>query len=472
MSEKADLGIVGLGVTGRNLLLNIMDHGLSVVGYDRNLDHIQALHSQAHHREIHITHDLNHLMALLKSNRTIMILEPAGEATRRMIETVLSLLSTGDLIIDGSDSDIRDTERYAKCSEEARILYLGVGISGDEHDLRYGASFMLGGSAKAYQRARDIFEIIAAKIDNRPCVAYMGPRSAGHYVKMILNRIERELMQLVMESYDLMKRGLGMNDDQLSQIYDGWNHDKLNSRLMGITADIFRCGDWHIEERLVDLALDESQHEDIEMRVLHDIRTLDANLLAGQIAISMYPLSIDKDQRLEASRILTGPNFAFLNQDPNIIHRIGDALYAAMILVFAENMAELQSASMAHGYGLDLAKVAHIWRGGSIRPALLKSIQAAYQSHPDLANVLLDPQLSEEINSCQMNLRAAVSMAVGLGIPAPGFMTALSYYDTYRSTWLPTHLIHEQQVYFYLGSENHVDEKTNSILMKSENAAK
>jgi 6-phosphogluconate dehydrogenase len=375
-----------------------------------------------------------------------------------VIRDLLPHLQPGDLIIDGGNSHFDDTDLRGKMLAEKGLHFLGVGISGGESGARHGPSIMPGGPREAYERVRPIFEAVAAKVNGEPCVTYLGPGSAGHYVKMVHNGIEYGLMQLIAESYDLMTRGLGLSDDELHDVYARWNETELNGFLIEITAQIFRQVDEKTGRRLVDVILDEARQKGTGKWTSQDGMELQAPTPTIDAAVAARDLSTYKTERETASRLLGGPSPSFQGERGAFLEQLRSALYAAMILTYAQGMALLRVASQSYGYGLDLEAVARIWRGGCIiRAALLEPIRAAYRARPDLANLLLDPDLSAELVRRQGDLRAIVSHAAGLGIPAPGLMASLAYLDGYRSAWLPANLIQAQRDYFGAHTYERVD---------------
>ncbi|MEN6451442.1 MAG: NADP-dependent phosphogluconate dehydrogenase [Thermoguttaceae bacterium] len=444
-----EIGIVGLGVMGRNLLLNMADNGFPVAGFDVDASKVASLQAESGSRDVHGASSLAELTDLLRKPRAILFLVPAGPPVDAVIRGLIPYTEPGDVFIDAGNSHFKDTDRRARAMEMQGIDYLGVGISGGELGARVGPSIMPGGPRQAYERVRPLFEAIAAKVDGEPCAAYLGPGSAGHYVKMVHNGIEYGLMRLISETYHLMKQGLGLNDDQLADVYQQWNRSELSGYLIGITADIFRKRDDRTGNRLIDMILDESGQKGTGMWTSEDALSLQVPVLAIDVAVAMREMSVLKAEREAASRVLAGPSRTFRGDKKAAIAQIGGALYAAMIVTYAQGMAQLRRASEAYGYGLNLEDVARIWRGGCIiRAAVLETILAAYHAQPGLPNLLLDPRVAEEVVSRQDALRAVVRAAAELGIPAPGLMVSLAYFDSYRSAWLPDNLTEAQRDYF------------------------
>jgi len=464
-----DIGMIGLGVMGRNLVLNMADHGYAVAGYDRDVSQVQALRREAAGRNVRGVDKPADLIAALRRPRAVMLLVPAGPPVDAVIAALLPQLEPGDMIIDGGNSHFKDTDLRARTLAEKGFTYLGVGISGGEHGARHGPSLMPGGPRAAYERVRPIFEAVAAQVDGQPCVAYLGPGSAGHYVKMVHNGIEYGLMQLIAETYDLMKRGLGLTDDQLCDIYDRWNKSELNSYLVEITAHIFRQPDERTGQRLIDVILDAAKQKGTGMWTSQDAMDLQVPAPTIDLAVAMRDLSALKAEREAASGRLDRPIRPLASRRPAagdeaeataFIERLRNALYAAMIMTYAQGLAQLGHASGAYRYDLDLEAVARIWRGGCIiRAAVLEKIRAAYQAQPDLPNLLLDSSLGGEVMARQEDLRNVVHAAIDAGIPVPGLAVSLAYLDGYRSAWLPANLIQAQRDYFGAHTYERVDAK-------------
>lgn len=457
---RYELGMVGLGVMGRNLLQNMADHGYRVVGYDQDVSKVQALQAEAEERAIRGAESLEEFVSLLQTPRAIMMLVPAGKPVDSVIGDLLPYLEARDLIIDGGNSYFKDTDLRGVTVADKGILYLGVGISGGSHGARFGPSMMPGGPKDAYERVRPIFEAVAAHVNGDPCVTYLSPASAGHYVKMVHNGIEYGFIQLIAETYDLMKRGLGLSDDQLHAVYKRWKQRELNSYLLEITVDIFLQVDEKTGKRLIDVILDEAKQKGTGMWTSQDAMDLQMPVPTIDIAVAMRNLSAFESERVEASQVLTGPKATFKGDRQGFIKKLGNALYAAMIITYAQGMAQLTRASDTYDYDLDLEAVARIWRGGCIiRAALLEEIRAAYRRQPDLPNLLIDSELRQRVMTRQADLRAVVRTAAELGIPAPGLMVALAYFDGYRSAWLPANLIQAQRDYFGAHTYERIDEK-------------
>jgi 6-phosphogluconate dehydrogenase len=449
-NKKCDIGLIGLGVMGRNFAQNMADHGFSVAGYDRDEEKIQALISEkTKQQDLRAGHDIKEFLGLLSRPRAVMMLVPAGDPVDAVIDEVLPHLEPGDLIIDSGNSRFTDTNRRIRSIEGKGFLYLGMGMSGGESGARRGPSLMPGGTRKGYERIDKILKSAAAHVDNDPCVAYLGPGSAGHYVKMVHNGIEYALMQLISETYDLMKRGLQMEPEELHAVFDRMNQEELNSYLIEITSDIFLQKDEKTGTPLIDVIIDEARQKGTGEWTAWDALDLQVPAFNIDIAVMMRDMSAYKKLREKVGKVFKGPRPQFEGERDPIIRRIKNALYAAMIIVYTQGMALLAQASNKYGYGLDLETVARIWRGGCIiRAALLEHIRSAYQSNPSLENMLLDDHLSRLVVAREKDLRYIVGTGVTLGLPMPGLMMALAYFDAIRSSRLPANLIMAQRDYF------------------------
>jgi len=458
--QKYEVGMVGLGVMGRNFVLNIADHGFSVSGYDKDLSKVQQLQTEAGSRPIYAAKDLEEFIGSLASPRTLIMLVPAGKIVDNVIRDLLPHLEKGDLIIDAGNSHFTDTDLRSKSLAEKGILYMGVGVSGGEEGARHGPSLMPGGLKEAYERVRPIFEAVAAQVEGEPCVAYLGPGSAGHYVKMIHNGIEYGLMQLIAESYDLMKRGLGLSNNELSVVYGNWNEAELNAYLMEITSRIFTKVDERTEKQLIDLILDEAKQKGTGMWTSQDAMDIQIPTSVIDAAVVARNLSALKSEREAASKQFKVKTSRFKGDREVILNQLKSAMYISMIITYAQGMAQLRVASKVYEYHLNLEDVARIWRGGCIiRAALLEDIRAAFHANPDLPNLINDGRLGDVVIATQKDLRTVVSLAVKLGLPIPCLMASLAYFDSYRSAWLPANLIQAQRDDFGAHTYERVDAK-------------
>lgn len=448
--EGYDLGMVGLGVMGRNLVLNMADHGFSVAGFDGSAEKTAELVREATGtRDLRGASSLRELAGSLKRPRAVMLLVPAGPPVDAVIDGLVPCLGPSDLIIDGGNSHFVDTERRARSLAEKGLIFLGMGISGGESGARRGPSMMPGGPREGYERVRAILEKAAAQVRGEPCVAYMGKGAAGHYVKMVHNGIEYGLMQLIAETYDLMKRGLGLGNQELHDVYSRWRKSELEAYLLDITADIFLQRDDATGDPLIDLILDEAAQKGTGKWTSWEALDLHVPTPTIDAAVMMRDMSVLKTERAAARGIYHGPEKTWHEDRAHFLDLLRNALHAAMIITFAQGMALLRRASTVHDYELDLEAVARIWRGGCIiRAALLEDIREAFRSDPELPNLLLDPRLAREVRNRQAELRSVVRTAAARGLPVPGLMASLAYLDAYRSEWLPANLIQAQRDYF------------------------
>jgi 6-phosphogluconate dehydrogenase len=455
-----EIGIIGLGVMGRNFALNIRDRGFPVTGYDRAAKQRAAWRAESGDEKSFAPERLTDMIRLLRKPRAVMMLVPAGPPVDAVIRELLPLLENGDVIIDGGNSLFSDTDLRQRTVAEKGLLYLGVGISGGESGARNGPSLMPGGPPEAYERVRPVFEAAAARADGEPCVAYLGPGSAGHYVKMVHNGIEYALLQLIAETYGMMKRGMGLSDGELREVYGGWRRSELDSYLMEITADIFGRTDAETGRPLIDVILDEAKQKGTGKWTSEDAMELQVPIPTVDAAVSMRNLSLHRQQRLAIHDALRIPPRKVSGERGALIERMRSALYAAWIASYAQGMAQLRAASAAYGYNLSLETVARIWRGGCIiRAALLEKIRTAFQRQSGLENLLLDPDLGTEAARRSDDLRGAVCEAVACAIPVPALTASLGYLDAFRSDWLPANLIQAQRDYFGAHTYERIDEK-------------
>jgi len=456
--KKCEIGMVGLGVMGRNLLLNMADHGFAVAGYDKDQQKVEALRSEAGERPILGAENVADFISLLRKPRAVMLLVPAGPIVDSVIHDLLPYLEPGDLVIDAGNSHFTDTDLRQKALEEKGLHFFGMGVSGGESGARHGPSMMPGGPQQAYSQVQSVLEACAAQVDGDPCVTYLGPRSAGHYVKMVHNGIEYGIMQLLSETYDLLRRGLGLSDDALGDLFDKWNKAELNGYLVEITADIFRKVDDQTGKRLVDVVLDAAHQKGTGMWTSQDALGLHVPTPNIDIAVAMRNLSGQEAERKAVSEKLGMPPHTFQGDQIGFTEQVRSALYAAIIITYAQGMAQLSAASTEYQYDLNLSDVARIWRSGCIiRSALLEPIRAAYSRQPEQLNLLLDDNLGKAVLERISDLRAVAQVSIGLGIPAPGFSTALAYFDSLSATHLPANLIQAQRDYFGAHTYERID---------------
>ncbi|MBC9912704.1 NADP-dependent phosphogluconate dehydrogenase [Chitinophaga varians] len=445
-----DFGMIGLGVMGRNLLLNMADHGFSVIGFDKDAAKNAALESAATPgTTVKGVAELATMVQLLERPRKLMMLVPAGQPVDDVIESLIPLLEQGDVVIDGGNSHYTDTLRRVQYLREKGIHFMGMGVSGGEQGARTGPSIMPGGDLDAYAKVRPMLEAIAAKVKETPCVAYLGKEGAGHYVKMVHNGIEYAIMQLISESYALLQKGAGLNNDELHQVFTDWNNGALQSFLVEITADIFKQQDDKTSARLLDVISDKAGSKGTGKWTSQDAMELPVAVPVIDTAVAMRTLSGYKDQRLEAEKLYTAPDQTIHVSREMWIKQVHDALYFATILSYAQGLAMLHEASRDLQMEIPLPEVVKVWRGGCIiRSSLLEVFTQAYQQDANLANILLDKGVAYLVQSVEANTRAVVAQAAQAGIQAAGFMSALSYFDAFRTGRMATNLIQAQRDYF------------------------
>jgi len=453
-----DIGMIGLGVMGRNLLLNLADHGYGVAGFDTDPAKVEALRAEGGARRVCAAASLEAFIGALREPRKIMMLVPAGPPVDNVIAGLLPHLQRGDIVIDGGNSYFKDTDLRRNMLAERGISYLGLGISGGERGARSGPSIMPGGCKKAYERVRALFESVAARAEGQPCIAYMGPGSAGHYVKMVHNGIEYGLMQLIAETYDLMKRGLGLSDGRYHDVFAEWNRGDLESFLLEITSHIFCEIDDVTGKRLVDLILDTAEQKGTGRWSAQDAMTLGVPVPTLGVAVTMRNLSAMKDERVTASEMLGVPAHRYEGDAGAFLEALRHALYCSFVVSYAQGMALLREASVQYKYELDFEEIARTWRGGCIiRSAIVERIRQAFARQGDLENIMLDPDLAGELRRREQDWRFVVATAARLGIPAAAMMASLGYFDAFRSAWLPANLIQAQRDYFGAHTFERVD---------------
>jgi len=457
--EGCDLGLIGLGVMGRNFALNVADHAFSVAGCDLDADKAQKLEAEkAGGHAVRAGCDIREFVGWLRRPRAVMLLVPAGEAVDSVIEDIAPLLDKGDLIIDSGNSRFVDTDRRSEMLAEKGLLFMGMGMSGGASGARHGPSLMPGGPQDGYARVRSMLEAAAAHVDGEPCVAHLGAGSAGHYVKMVHNGIEYGIMQLIAEAYDLMNRGLGLEAEALHKIFSQWNRSELNAYLIEITAAIFAKQDDQTGNPLVEMVLDHARQKGTGKWVSWDAMDLQVATPTIDAAVMMRNMSSRKAERQHAADVLNGPARGFRQDHQKFIEQLKNALYATMIITYAQGMALLAKASKSRRYGLELETVARIWRGGCIiRAALLEDIRGAYRNQGDLTNLLLNPQLGQAVMQRQNDLRDVVRTGLDCGLPVPALMASLSYFDAYRSARLPANLVQAQRDCFGSHTYERVD---------------
>ena len=461
MKEKADIGLIGLAVMGQNLVLNMNDHGYTVAVYNRTVSKVdEFMNDAARGRETIIpTHSMEEFIATLKRPRKVMLMVKAGEVVDKFIEQILPHLEKGDLIIDGGNSHFPDTERRSRELQEKGIIYIGTGVSGGEEGARRGPSIMPGGNPAGWEHVKNIFQDISAKVENgEACCDWVGEGGAGHYVKMVHNGIEYGDMQMICEAYDILHQGLKLSYDELYEIFREWNTGELDSYLIEITRDIMKTKDSD-GEPLVEKILDKAGQKGTGKWT--GISSLDLGMPVTLIVEAVYSrcLSALKSERVEASRILSGPDKKLDGEKKEIIEDVKKALLASKIVSYAQGYMLMKEAAREYGWNLNYGGIALMWRGGCIiRSAFLGKIKEAFDNNSELTNLLLDPYFVGVIDSCQASWRRTVSRAVTSGIPVPALSSALSFFDGYRAERLPANLLQAQRDYFGAHTYERVDE--------------
>jgi 6-phosphogluconate dehydrogenase len=447
---QCDFGLVGLAVMGQNLVLNMDDHGFRVAVFNRTTSKVdEFLNTTARGTKVVGTHSLKELVSVLKLPRRVMLMVKAGQPVDDFIELLLPLLEPGDIIIDGGNSNYQDSMRRTAYVESKGLLFIGTGVSGGEEGARHGPSIMPGGSPPAWSYVKDIFQSIAAKVeDGTPCCDWVGENGAGHFVKMVHNGIEYGDMQLISESYHLMRSLLAMSHDEMHQTFAEWNRGKLDSYLIQITGDIMAYKD-EDGAPLVDKILDAAGQKGTGRWTVEAALEAGIPLTLVAEAVLARSLSALKDERLEASRLLSGPEAHFKGDKVGFVNDIRDALYASKIISYTQGYMLMRAAAQEYGWNLNYGGIALMWRGGCIiRSVFLGKIKQAYERNPGLSNLLLDKYFKAEVENAQAAWRRVVARAVEAGIPVPAMSSALAFYDGYRLERLPANLIQAQRDYF------------------------
>ncbi|MHB1034215.1 MAG: decarboxylating NADP(+)-dependent phosphogluconate dehydrogenase [Pirellulales bacterium] len=453
MPDLCDIGLVGLAVMGENLALNIESRGFRIAVFNRTTSVVDRfLESRAAGKNVVGCHSVEELVSKLASPRKVMLMVKAGQAVDDFIERLIPLLLPGDVIIDGGNTHFADTERRTKYVESKGLLYIGTGVSGGEEGALKGPSMMPGGSPKAWPLVKPIFQAIAAKVGpNRdiPCCEWVGPRGAGHYVKMVHNGIEYGDMQLICEAYYVMQRALSLTNDELYDVFAQWNQGDLDSYLIEITRDIFSVKDDQTGKHLVDLILDAAGAKGTGKWMSQ--LALDLGVPSTLVTEAVYArcLSAMWQSRARASKALSGPSGRYQGDKQQFVEQVREALYASKICSYAQGFVQMQAAAKEYDWPLNFGPIALLWRGGCIiRARFLDRIKEAFDADATLENLLLAPYFTQVVQKAQPAWRNVVTTAVNLGIPVPALTTALTYFDGYRTARLPANLLQAQRDYF------------------------
>lgn len=458
-----DFGLIGLAVMGQNLALNVESRGFSVAVYNRTASKTDTfMKERAGGRKIEAAYSVEELAGMLSRPRKVMIMVKAGPPVDAMIGRLVPFLEPGDIIIDGGNSHFLDTRMRSLELEEKAILFLGTGISGGEEGALHGPSIMPGGSRKAYEQVEDIFLKIAAKVDGIPCCAYLGPKDAGHFVKMVHNGIEYADMQLIAEAYDFMRRGMGLTMGEIREEFEKWKDGDLSSYLIDITADILGAVDPETGGPMLDVILDRAGQKGTGKWTSRAALNMGAPISVIDSAVFARNISAMKEERVRASKILTGPVKKYEGDRDEMLRAVHDALLCSKISSYAQGMAMLGQASREYKFGLKLGEIAQIWKGGCIIHAkLLEPIKQAFSKNPDLPGLFLDDYFRKILDEKQVSWRIRVAETVLTGVPCPCTAAALEYYDSYRSAKLPANMLQAQRDYFGAHTYQRVDREGN-----------
>ncbi len=442
--------MIGLGTMGCNLVLNMSDHNFSVAGYDKDMKKTENLNILGEGKNVKGFNDVATFVLSLELPRVIMLLVPAGPIVDAVVKDLKPFLGKEDIIVDCGNSHFTDTQRRIDELEKEGLHFFGLGVSGGEKGARFGPSIMPGGNVDAYKRLAPMLEAIAAKINDVPCTAYMGTGAAGHYVKMVHNGIEYAAMEMIAETYHLLKKHAGLSNEELHTVFATWNKGRLQSFLVEITATIFAEKDDVGEGMLIDKIKDTAKQKGTGAWMSQDAMATGSPIPSIDASVTARILSSMRNDRLVASNIFSDIDISITTDDKlNFIKMVEDALYSAFILTYAQGLSMLKTSSDNYKYHTDLKTVATIWRGGCIiRAAMLEDIMQAYEQEPTLKNILNSDMFIEKIKLSQASLRKIVQLGAQIGIPLPSFSASLNYFDAYKSAWLPANLIQAQRDFF------------------------
>ncbi|MCD4686388.1 MAG: NADP-dependent phosphogluconate dehydrogenase [Anaerolineae bacterium] len=451
------IGMVGLGVMGANLARNLASNGFTVAGYDLDADKRAAF--DTHTAEgVKSFADVESFLAVLEKPRRIILLVPSS-VVDKAIEPLKPHMDQGDLLIDLGNSFFGETEQRSERLAQEGFLFIGSGVSGGEKGALRGPSIMPGGQPEAYALIKAAFEAISAKVNGEPCVTYIGPRGAGHYVKMVHNGIEYGIMQLIAEAYDLLHRGAGVSYEDMHQAFTTWNNAEMDSYLIEITADILGHTDPDTGKPIAEVILDEAKQKGTGKWTSQNALDLGIPTHTINAAVEARVISALKDQRIAAQAVFSGPDTAFDGDQGTFIAQVRAALYASILAAYAQGIALMQAASAEYDYDLNMDAIARIWRGGCIiRAGLLEDIRKTYSTQPDLPNMMLAEPFRTQIQERQAAWRSVIQTAVGLGIPVPALASSLAYFDAYRTGRLPANMTQAQRDYFGSHTYRRVDQ--------------
>lgn len=459
-AQQFDFGMIGLGVMGRNLLLNMADHGFKVIGFDKDEQKTTAFEKAASSgTTVKGVSNLKAMTDGLSLPRRIMMLVPAGKPVDDVIESLLPLVQPGDIIIDGGNSHYTDTLRRVQYLSEKGIHFMGVGVSGGEQGARTGPSIMPGGDQEAYPHVQPMLEAISAKFKGEPCVAHLGKGAAGHYVKMVHNGIEYAIMQLISEAYDLLHRGAGLSNEELHQTFDSWNKGELQSFLVEITAAIFTQKDDKTPNFLVDMILDKAGAKGTGKWTSQDAMDIGVPIPTIDMAVTMRNISALKTERTNAAALFDKTATAITTDKATFVKQVHDALFFGVLISYTQGLAMLHRASTELDMQIPMPNVVRVWRAGCIiRSTLLDLFTKIYDQNPQLENLLLDKQIAEMLKAKEAGMRAVAASAVTNRFAAGALLNALTYFDAYTSAQLPINLLQAQRDFFGAHTYQRVDE--------------
>jgi len=458
--QQFDFGMIGLGTMGRNLLLNMSDHDIHGAGYDKDASQIPLLEKEARKPNVKGFSDLEAFIQSIKKPRAIIMLVPAGKIVDDVIEELLPLLDKEDIIIDGGNSYFMDTKRREEYLRPKGLHFFGMGISGAEEGARFGPSMMPGGDKQAYAIMKPVLEAISAKVNNEPCVTYIGPGASGHFVKMVHNGIEYGLMQLISETYDYLKNLLGLTNEEIANVFDQWNKGRLQSFLLEITTDIFRFKEEHANHILLDDIKDEAKAKGTGKWTSQIAMDLEVPIPTIDIAVAMRDLSKLKSLRTAMANASNHKLSKTTNNKEEQLKAIEDAFYFSMVITYTQGMHLLSAASKAYEYDLNLAAIASIWRGGCIiHSAFLNDIYEAFNGDKNLSYLLLDKSVSHHLSNADAGMRLILKTALEAGLAMPAYASSLSYYDMVRRERMASNLIQAQRDYFGAHQYEKIQEK-------------
>jgi 6-phosphogluconate dehydrogenase len=454
-----DFGMIGLGVMGRNFLYNLADHGFKAIGFDKDTGKTAALESAASPGTVvKGVNSLEEMVSRLQTPRKIMLLVPAGKPVDDVIEDLVKLTQKGDIIIDGGNSHYTDTLRRVKYLQPKGLHFIGMGVSGGEEGARTGPSIMPGGDIAAWEHLKPALEAVAAHVNGVPCVAHLGKDAAGHYVKMVHNGIEYSIMQLISEAYDLLSRGLALSNQEIHEVFRNWNNEELKSFLIEITADIFLKKDDKTDKELIDSILDKAGSKGTGKWTSQDALDIGIPIPCIDAAVSMRNISSLKNERLLASDLYAGAVKSIPVPKEVFVQELKNALYFSILISYAQGLSMLHRASEDLAMEIPLKEVVKVWRGGCIiRSSMLDTFGEAFEENSSLSNLLLNKKIAELILPRENDLRTVIALCARAGYPASGMMSALGYFDAYRSAKLPTNLVQAQRDYFGAHTYQRID---------------